>query len=176
MPMESDINSDDTESSDSDFVFINMDMCIMWSRRVPRHCMPWKFCMHSGWATEPSNLSTMQSSSLSWCMASLHDGALRVPVIDSKYRHSSVVASIADLIHQIYLVCQTVPWRWYSLFDSIPNSHNVLHLLPLPSQALQHYSLLSRRHNLLLFVIPSPPSLIDRNFLAHMLHIDSHWS
>ena len=40
------------------------------------------------------------------------------------------------------------------------------------SQASQHYSLRSRRHNLQLSI--GPTSLTDRNFLHHMLHMDSY--
>ena len=62
-----------------------------------------------------------------------------------------------------------------NLFDSIlNNSHHVLrYLLPPPSQASQHYSLRSRRHNLQLSI--GPTSLPDRNFLHRMLYSDSCW-
>jgi len=51
------------------------------------------------------------------------------------------------------------------------NSHHVLrHLLHSPSQASQHYSLRSRRHNLQLSIRPT-----DRNFLHRMHHSDSYW-
>jgi len=61
-----------------------------------------------------------------------------------------------------------------NLFNSIlNNSHHVLHhLLPSPSQVSQHYSLRSRRHNLQLSITPT--SLIDKNFIPHMLQMDSY--
>jgi len=89
-------------------------MCTMWSRRVPRHCTLWKFCVHMGWMTQPSNMSTRQSSSPSWCMAHLHGGALRVPAIDSEFRRSSITASVAGSLHQIYRsspTCAVKPMR-----------------------------------------------------------------
>jgi len=62
-----------------------------------------------------------------------------------------------------------------NLFNSIlNNSHHVFHhLLPPPSQASQHYTLRSRRHNLQLSITST--SLIDKNFLPGMLHTDSYW-
>ena len=61
-----------------------------------------------------------------------------------------------------------------NLFNSIlNNSHHVQHhLLPPPSQASQHYTLRSRRHNLQLSITST--SLIDKNFLPRMLHMDSY--
>ena len=61
-----------------------------------------------------------------------------------------------------------------SLFNNIlHNSHHVLHhLLPPPSEASQHYSLRSRRHNLQLSI--GPTSLTDRNFLYRMLYANSY--
>ena len=58
-----------------------------------------------------------------------------------------------------------------NLFNNIlNNSHHVLHhLLPPPSQ---HYTLRSRRHNLQLSITST--SLIDKNFLPRMLHMDSY--
>ena len=60
-----------------------------------------------------------------------------------------------------------------NLFNNIlNNSHHVLHHLPPPSQASQHYTLRSRRHNLQLSITST--SLIDKNFLPRMLHMDSY--
>jgi len=59
-----------------------------------------------------------------------------------------------------------------NLFNSIlNNSHHILHhLLPPSSQASQHYTLRFRRHNLQLSITST--SLIDKNFLPRMLHMD----
>ena len=129
-----------------------------------------------GRMTQPSNLSSRQSSSPSWCMARLRGGALRVPAIDSEFRRPSVVASVAGSLHQIYRrspTCAVKPMTICSTAFSTTVTNVLHHLLPPPSQASQHYTLRSRRHNLQLSITST--SLIDKNFLHRMLHIDSYW-
>jgi len=137
---------------------------------VPRHCTLWKFCVHTGWVTQPYNLSTGQSSSPSWCTVRLvcksHRSRAKTGVHPSSERNRFTppdLPSFADL-------CREAD---DDLFNSIlNNSHYVLcHLLPPPSQVSQHYSLLSRQQNLQLSI--GPTSLSDKNFLHCMLHSDS---
>jgi len=150
-------------------------MCIMWSRRVPRHCTLWKFCVHMGWATQPSSLSTGQSSSPSWCTARLHGGALQVPAIDSEYRRSSVAASVVGSLHQTYRhspTCVVKPMITCLTASSttVTTSYVIF---------LRHHRRHSTtvcdpwRHNPQLSI--GSTSLTDRHFLQRMLHSDSYW-
>jgi len=119
---------------------------------------PWKFCVHMGWMTQPSNRSSRQSSSRSWCMAHLRGGALPVSATDSEYRRSSVAASVAGSLHQIYrssLICAVKLMTTCSTLSSttVTMSYTIFFL----HRCSRHNTtpLRSRRHNLQLSITPT---------------------
>jgi len=150
-------------------------MCTVWSRRVPRHCMLWKFCVHMGWMTQPSNLSTRQSSSLSWCMAHLRGGSLRVPAINSEFRRSSVVASVAGSLHQIYRRSPTCAVGQWQSVQQHPQQQS--------PRSTSYSSSTVTGVTILHSVIPkTQPATFYNLYLTHwqklltrMLHMDSYW-
>ena len=109
----------------------------------------------------------MYGSSAWWGFASLSDQQ-RIQAFIRRSERSRLTPP--DLPPFADLCCEADD----SLFNSIlNNSHHVLHhLLPLPSQASQNYSLRPRRHNLQLSITRT--SLIDKNFIPRMLHMNSY--